>query len=132
MNDLAAIFKALADETRLEILALLTKHGELCVCDLQEAIGIIQSKTSRHLQYLKRAGLVTTRREGLWIHYRIAPDLDPERKALVAVLRRLLANGRAAELDERLRRWSVRKARELGSCRPVLPARTRAAQEARR
>jgi ArsR family transcriptional regulator len=132
MNDLAAIFKALADETRLEILALLTKHGELCVCDLQEAIGIIQSKTSRHLQYLKRAGLVTTRREGLWIHYRIASDLDPERKAIVAVLRRLLTNGRAVELDERLRRWSVRKAREMGSCRPPLPARTRAAQEARR
>ncbi len=132
MHELAEVFKALADETRLEILALLTRHGELCVCDLQEAIGIIQSKTSRHLQCLKRTGLVTTRREGLWIHYRIAPDLDPERKAVVAVLRRLLANGRAAELDERLRLWSARKAREMASCRTLPPARARAATEARR
>ena len=132
MRDLAAVFKALGDETRLELLALLASHGELCVCDLQQVLGIIQSKTSRHLQYLKHAGLITDRREGLWVHYRIAADLAPERRAIVAVLRRLLANDRTAELEERFRRWSVRKAREGASCRPQPLARARAAREARR
>jgi ArsR family transcriptional regulator len=132
MRDLATVFKALADETRLEILALLASHGELCVCDLQQVLGIIQSKASRHLQYLKHAGLLTDRRAGLWVHYRIAADLDPERKAIVAVLRRLLANGRAAALEERFRRWSKRKARALASCQPQVASKTRAAPEARR
>ncbi len=132
MRDLAAIFKALADETRLEILALLACHDELCVCDIQEVLGIIQSKTSRHLQYLKHAGLLTDRRAGLWVHYRIAAGLDPERKAIVAVLRRLLANGRAAELEERFARWSERKAREGAPCKAPSPPKARAAKEARR
>ena len=132
MRDLAAVFRALADETRLEVLALLSKHGELCVCDLQQVLGINQSKTSRHLQYLKHAGLLTDRRAGLWVHYRIAAALDSERRAIVAVLRRLLANGRAAELDERFRRWCKRKAREAASCKPHPVSRNRAAKEARR
>jgi ArsR family transcriptional regulator len=132
MRDLAAVFKALADETRLEILALLASHGELCVCDLQQVLGIIQSKTSRHLQYLKHAGLLTNRRAGLWVHYRIAAGLDPERKAILAVLRRVLANGRATALEERFQRWSERKAREGASCGPRPVTKTRAAKEARR
>lgn len=130
MRDLAAVFKALSDPTRLEILALLVNHRELCVCDVQQVLGIIQSKTSRHLQYLKHAGLLSDRREGLWVHYRIAPDLDPERKAVVAALRRVFADGRATELEERFQRWSTRKARAGASCQP--PVKTRAAKEARR
>ena len=132
MRDLAVVFKALADETRLEILALLTSHGELCVCDLQEVLGIIQSKTSRHLQYLKHAGLLTDRREGLWVHYRVAAGLDPERKAIVAVLRRLLANGRAAALEERFARWARRKADHGPPCKTRPVPKTHAAKEARR
>ena len=132
MRDLAAVFKALADETRLEILALLAKHGELCVCDLQEVLGIIQSKTSRHLQYLKHAGLLTDRRAGLWVHYRIAAKLDPERKAIVAVLRRLLANGRAAALDERFQTWATRKAAGGPPCKARPVPKARAAKEKRR
>ena len=132
MRDLADVFKALAEETRLEILALLANHGELCVCDLQEVLGIIQSKTSRHLQYLKHAGLLTDRRAGLWVHYRIAAGLDPERKAIVAVLRRLLANGAGGGAREALRAL-------VASARPVKARRAshsvpkaRAAKEARR
>jgi ArsR family transcriptional regulator len=132
MRDLVAVFRALADETRLEMLALLSSHGELCVCDLQQVLGINQSKTSRHLQYLKHAGLLTDRRAGLWVHYRIAADLDAERRAVVAVLRRLLANGRAAALEARFRRWCVRKAREGAPCKPRPASTIRAAREARR
>lgn len=132
MRDLAAVFKALADETRLEMLALLSNHGELCVCDLQQVLGINQSKTSRHLQYLKHAGLLTDRRAGLWVHYRIAADLDAERRAVVAVLRRLLANGRATALEERFQTWARRKAKGGSLCKPHAVPIVRAAKEARR
>jgi ArsR family transcriptional regulator, arsenate/arsenite/antimonite-responsive transcriptional repressor len=132
MRDLATVFKALADETRLEMLALLSNHGELCVCDLQQVLGINQSKTSRHLQYLKHAGLLTDRRAGLWVHYRIAADLDAERRAVVAVLRRLLANGRATALEERFARWARRKADHGPPCKPRPVPKPRAAKEARR
>jgi len=132
MRDLAAVFKALADETRLGMLALLSRHGELCVCDLQQVLGINQSKTSRHLQYLKHAGLLTDRRAGLWVHYRIAAELGPERRAIVAVLRRLLANGRAAALEERFQTWAGRKASGGPPCQVRPVRKTRAAKEARR
>ena len=64
------LFNALADETRLRILNLLNE-GELCVCDLMRVLKEPQSKISRHLAYLRRAGLVRGRKEGLWMHYRL-------------------------------------------------------------
>jgi ArsR family transcriptional regulator, arsenate/arsenite/antimonite-responsive transcriptional repressor len=67
----ARFFKALADETRLQILWLLMVKEELCVCDIMGVLGITQSKASRHLRYLFNLGLVTDRREGLWMYYRI-------------------------------------------------------------
>ena len=71
MIDTVDFFRLLADETRLRILVLLTR-GELCVCDIMSVIGATQSKTSRHLAYLRSAGLVHDRRQGLWIHYSLA------------------------------------------------------------
>src|SRR3990167_10728575 len=65
------VFKALADPTRLRILALLA-GGEICVCDIHDTLGIPQPRASRHLSYLRRAGLVETRKQGLWVHYRLA------------------------------------------------------------
>jgi ArsR family transcriptional regulator len=72
---LETLFKALADQTRLRILGLLL-GGEVCVCDIHETLGIPQAKASRHLAYLRRSGLVTARREGLWVHYRLAAPGD--------------------------------------------------------
>ncbi len=68
------LFRALADETRLRILNLLAR-GELCVCEIEHALVIGQSKASRHLAYLRNAGLVTDRREGPWMYYAVA---DPD------------------------------------------------------
>src|SRR6267142_1964756 len=76
LTQLEELFKALADATRLRILRLLMA-GEVCVCDIHDALKIPQAKASRHLAYLRRAGLVTTRREGLWIHYSLAKSADP-------------------------------------------------------
>ena len=69
MKDAAQFFKVLADEARLKIIWLLFHHEELCVCDVMAALGITQSKASRHLATLKHAGLATDRKDGLWSHY---------------------------------------------------------------
>ena len=66
------LFRAFADPTRLRILHLLTP-GELCVCDLVDVLRVPQPKVSRHLAYLRRAGLVLARRQGFWTHYQLAP-----------------------------------------------------------
>jgi ArsR family transcriptional regulator len=71
------LFKALGDETRLRIVALLS-HGELCVCHLQEALGLSQPHVSRHLAVLRSAGVVTHRRERKWVYYRLARQPSPE------------------------------------------------------
>ena len=71
----ATVFSALAHDTRLRCLLLLLEFDELCVCELTQTIGVAQPHMSRHLGQLREAGLVTDRREGLWIHYRINPAL---------------------------------------------------------
>ncbi len=68
-------FKALADQTRLRCVALLQQEGELCVCELTYALQLVQPKISRHLALLRESGLVLDRREGLWVYYRIHPEL---------------------------------------------------------
>ena len=68
-------FRALCNPTRLRILVLLTSEGELCVCELTHAIGASQPHISRHLAQLRELELVTDRRDGLWIHYRISTAL---------------------------------------------------------
>jgi ArsR family transcriptional regulator len=65
------LFKALADRTRLRLLNLMAA-GEVCVCFFVEVLGTNQPKISRHLAYLRRAGVVAARREGKWMHYSIA------------------------------------------------------------
>jgi ArsR family transcriptional regulator, arsenate/arsenite/antimonite-responsive transcriptional repressor len=70
MRDLSLFFAALADQNRLRLLYLM-KEGEICVCYLQGVLQTNQPKISRHLAYLKKAGLVEARREGKWIHYRL-------------------------------------------------------------
>lgn len=76
LNEMERLFKALADSTRLRILGLLLA-GEVCVCHIHEALRIPQPKASRHLAYLRRSGLVTARRAGTWMHYRLADLPDP-------------------------------------------------------
>ena len=68
-------FRAVSDATRLRCLVLLQQEGELCVCELTHALDAAQPKVSRHLAHLREAGLVSDRRDGLWIHYRLNPAL---------------------------------------------------------
>lgn len=70
MKTTAQWFKALSEEVRLRILALLS-DGELCVCDMMAVLELPQSTISRHLAYLRNAGLVEGRRQDAWVHYRL-------------------------------------------------------------
>jgi ArsR family transcriptional regulator, arsenate/arsenite/antimonite-responsive transcriptional repressor len=70
-GDLAALCRALSDETRLRILALL-RDGEICVCHIHGGLRLPQPTISRHLAYLRKAGLVEARRQGIWMYYRLA------------------------------------------------------------
>jgi ArsR family transcriptional regulator len=69
------LFAALSHDTRLRTLMLLLENNELCVCELTHAIGVSQPHLSRHLSQLRELGLVADRRAGLWVYYRIHPDL---------------------------------------------------------
>jgi ArsR family transcriptional regulator len=69
------LYPAIAHQIRLRCILLLLEYGELCVCELTHAIAVAQPTVSRHLAYLRESRLVRDRREGLWIHYRINPEL---------------------------------------------------------
>ena len=69
------LFKALSDPTRLRCLLLLVNHDELCVCELTHALELPQPKVSHHLGTLRRDGLVSDRKTGLWVYYRLDPSL---------------------------------------------------------
>ena len=112
LDGMETIFRALADATRLRILGLLLT-GEVCVCDIHESLKIPQSKTSRHLAYLRRSGLVETRRDGLWIHYRFAKPADPVLAAIVAAVRHALTH------SDTVRRDAERLKKRNGCCLPA-------------
>jgi len=69
------LFRLLADPTRLRVVMLLQQAGELCVCELTHALDLSQPKISRHLAHLREGGLLLSRRNGLWMYYRINPEL---------------------------------------------------------
>jgi len=109
MRDLARIFKALADETRLQMLALLLERGELCVCDLETALQVTQSKASRHLRYLANAGLVRDRRDGTWVLYRVAEDPRDDAGLVIEFLREVLRTRDLRAVRARLEDWLAKK-----------------------
>ena len=102
--EMETVFRALGDATRLRILGLLLT-GEVCVCDIHESLKIPQPKASRHLAYLRRSGLVDTRRDGLWIHYRLGTLADPVLAAILDAVRHGLAHVDTVHRDaERLQK----------------------------
>jgi ArsR family transcriptional regulator len=96
--DLDTLLRTLADRTRLRLLNLM-RDREVCVCYFVETLQTSQPKISRHLAYLRRSGLVSARREGLWQHYSIVPPAD---NAVANVLRETLnamASDKEAQKD---------------------------------
>jgi ArsR family transcriptional regulator len=95
------LLKALGDPTRLRMVALLV-HGELCVCHIEGALGLPQPTVSRHLGVLRNGGVVATRREGTWVYYRLAPQLDAVSKGQLRAL--VSSFGRRTDLKADVKR----------------------------
>ncbi len=119
----ARFFKSLADETRLKILWLLLAEEELCVCDVVGALGITQSKASRHLRYLYHLGWVNDRREGLWMNYRLCvPPGSPGEKQLQLLAEIFAPHPEAQALKARLQDWLRKKLQTKTMNAPADPA----------
>ena len=111
-TSIALLFKALADQTRLRLINLIG-DDEICVCFFVEVLKTNQPKISRHLAYLKRAGVVAARREGKWMHYRLVEPADPHAAKIFREVRSWLDNNPAMAGD----RSRLRKI----CCAPQLP-----------
>lgn len=110
--DKELFFRALADRTRLRLLNLL-RTEEVCVCFFVETLKTNQPKISRHLAYLRRAGIVDVRRDGPWMHYRIVEPADPAAARILNDVIAWLANDQEMQRDrERLLKFC---------CAPQLP-----------
>jgi ArsR family transcriptional regulator, arsenate/arsenite/antimonite-responsive transcriptional repressor len=96
--DMELLFRALADRTRLRLLNLMS-DGELCVCFLVDVLGTNQPKISRHLAYLRRAGIVSARRDGKWMHYRISAPADAYAARVLADTQAWLAQDKEMQRD---------------------------------
>jgi ArsR family transcriptional regulator len=107
------LFKAFADETRLRILSVL-RSGELCVGDLVEILRVPQPTASRHLAYLRRAGLVQAQRTGLWQHYRLAEPTSAMHRRLLDGLGHCFDDVKAIRTDQ----VHAKRVREAGGCCP--------------
>src|SRR5918912_2426688 len=96
--DMELFFRALADRTRLRLLNLMGED-ELCVCFFVEILKTNQPKISRHLAYLRRAGVVAARRDGKWMHYRITTPTDSHAARVFAETLAWLAEEREMQRD---------------------------------
>ena len=100
VDQLETVFKALADRTRLRILALLG-NNEVCVCHIHDSLGLPQPTVSRHLAYLRRTGLVDARRDGVWMHYRVARSLDSNVQTVLNAAVEAVTRARATAQDRK-------------------------------
>jgi ArsR family transcriptional regulator len=100
LDALTEVYAALADPTRLRILSLLSEE-EICVCHIHAGLDVPQPTASRHLAYLRRAGLVEARRDGVWMHYRLATIANPVVASVVKAALHALTHTTISVKDER-------------------------------
>jgi ArsR family transcriptional regulator len=100
IDALTTVYAALADPTRLRILSLLGED-EICVCHIHASLDVPQPTASRHLAYLRKSGLVEARREGIWMHYRLAPIGNPVIAAVVKAALHALTHTTISVKDEK-------------------------------
>ena len=127
---IADYFKGLADQTRLRMLNLLFQ-GELCGCDIQHVLDLSQSNVSRHLNYLKRAGLVLDRRDGYRVFYRLRDARDPRRTPLFEYLRAVFRRDAVFAADLKALKSAIRDGACTLSERPAGRVRRSAPQDRR-
>ena len=100
MWELIKVFKALSDETRMRMLHLLM-DGELCVCEIMQALGISQTRASRNLGILRDAGLLKDRRDGQWVHYSLNQGVAAEYLKLMELVNSLLKEDQTMVEDKK-------------------------------
>jgi ArsR family transcriptional regulator len=121
LPQMAALMKACADQTRLRLLNLLATEGEVCVCHLVDVLGTNQPKVSRHLAYLKRAGLVSDRKDSLWVHYRLNESLAEHASRLLDCLNSCCVESPEMQQD-------VAKLRQVRAAQPLVKLMRRSAK----
>jgi len=118
LNDIALVQQALADPVRLLIVRLLVER-ELCVCEIQSALKEPQYKVSRHLAVLRNAGVVQSRKQGLWMHYELSHDLPKEWRATLEALMQVLdASPETRSVLDRARAGTTRAPGSEACCKP--------------
>ena len=95
------LFSLLSDSTRLRTIMLIEQEGELCVCEIMHALDESQPKISRHLAAMRNNGIVSSRREGTWMHYRLNTGLPSWAKKLLAHSFKELKNLKLFEKDKK-------------------------------
>ncbi|WP_163559045.1 metalloregulator ArsR/SmtB family transcription factor [Halomonas sp. NO4] len=113
--DSIRLFKCLADDTRLMLMLLILREGELCVCEMTHALEESQPKVSRHLAQLRNCGLLNDSREGQWVHYALAPAL-PEWVGPILESAAKAEASRLAALQTRLAAMGNRPERRAALC----------------
>lgn len=131
MSDLSHLFKALSEDFRLRVLAMMQTYGELCVCEIERFLVVSQSTASRHLRYLAAAGWVESRREEQWVYYRIADPQDEEHRLLLDTLRTLLEGIDVPSIGEDLTTMRSARCRDAPGCAPESELEDSAAEVAR-
>ncbi|NIA04697.1 MAG: metalloregulator ArsR/SmtB family transcription factor [Proteobacteria bacterium] len=101
MRTLTQLFKSLSDPTRIRIIWLLQIGGELCVCDLMAVLDLPQSTVSRHLAYLRNAGLVHDQRKGVWMYYRLPAEASELLTGILRVMQAAAKDSKQAATDRR-------------------------------
>jgi len=99
MQKEASLFKALSDQTRLRLVSILLFNGETCVCRLAQALNEPDFKISRHLGIMRSAGVVSARREGTWMYYRIVKPRSIFEQSCYEFLRKGMVNNHILKKD---------------------------------
>jgi ArsR family transcriptional regulator, arsenate/arsenite/antimonite-responsive transcriptional repressor len=106
------LFRLLCDPIRLRCVLLIQHEGSLCVCELTEALDMVQPKISRHLAMLRKGGLLQDERRGQWVHYRLHPELPDWARSILAAAAQGRESARLYEQDrQRLVRMQDRPSR---------------------
>lgn len=113
LTQMSELLKACSDQTRLRLLNLLATEGEVCVCHLVDVLETNQPKVSRHLAYLKRAGLVSDRKDSLWVYYRLSDSLATNATRLIECVNSCCADSPEVQQD-------VIKLREVKQAQPLV------------
>lgn len=93
------VVKALADDTRIRIINLLTQKSRLCVCEIHAVIGLSQPTISSHLKVLENAGLLISKKEGLWVEYMLDPGMEPFQEDIIKTLSQNIRDDKIIEVD---------------------------------